>query len=74
MVLQPGNALSGLVALDVASGKQNCFSPLTPDIVQRPVWMPDQSGLLAQSSLGHRSDCFRFLPRRKVARRNPRYE
>jgi eukaryotic-like serine/threonine-protein kinase len=50
MVLQPGTALSGLAALDVASGKQTVFFTSDSTIVQRPVWMPDKSGLLAQSS------------------------
>ena len=74
MVLQPGNAFSGLVAFDVASGKQKLFFTSESDIVQRPVWMPDESGLLAQSSLGHRQIVFVSYPERKVAQRNPRYQ
>jgi len=66
MVLQPGNALSGLVAFDVASGKQKLFFTSESDIIQRPVWMPDQSGLLAQSSLGHRQIVFVSYPDGKV--------
>jgi|HubBroStandDraft_6_1064221.scaffolds.fasta_scaffold31787_2 serine/threonine protein kinase len=66
MVLQPGDALSGLVALDVASGKQHQFFTSASDIVQRPVWMPDQSGLLAQSSLGHRQIVFVSYPDGKL--------
>ena len=66
MVLQPGDALSGLVALDVASGKQHQFFASASDIVQRPVWMPDQSGLLAQSSLGHRQIVFVSYPDGKL--------
>ncbi len=50
MVLQPGTALSGLAALDIASGKRTVFFTSDNIIVQRPVWMPDESGLLAQSS------------------------
>jgi len=43
---QPGDALSGLVAIDVQSGKQNLFST-SPDLFfNRPVWLPDGSGLL----------------------------
>ena len=49
MVMQPGDAFSGLLTLDVASGKQKLFFTSGATIVQRPVWMPDQSGLLAQS-------------------------
>jgi serine/threonine protein kinase len=52
MVLQPGNAFSGLTALDIASAKQTLFFSSDTTIVQRPVWMPDGSGLLAQSAFG----------------------
>ena len=50
MVLQPGSALGGLVALDLASGKQRLFFVSESSIVQRPVWMSDGSGLLALST------------------------
>jgi Tol biopolymer transport system component len=50
-VLQPGDALSGLAAIDVASGKQHLFFMSDSAIVRRPVWMSDGSGLLALSSL-----------------------
>jgi Tol biopolymer transport system component len=50
MVLQPGNAFSGLTALDIASEKQTLFFSSDTTIVQRPVWMPNGSGLLAQSA------------------------
>jgi serine/threonine protein kinase/sugar lactone lactonase YvrE len=66
MVLQPGNALSGLVELDVASGKQNLFFSSASDIIQRPVWMPDRSGLLAQSSLDRRQIVFISYPDGKL--------
>src|SRR5580692_5345912 len=62
MVLQPGNAFSGLVTLDVASGKQKLFFTSGTSIVQRPVWMPDQSGLLAQSSFNHNQIVFVSYP------------
>jgi serine/threonine protein kinase/sugar lactone lactonase YvrE len=66
MVLQPGDALSGLVAFDVATRKQSLFFTSASDIVQRPVWMPDSSGLLAQSSLGHRQLVFVSYPDGKL--------
>ncbi len=66
MVLQPGDALSGLTALDVASVKQKVFYSSASDIVQRPVWMPDQSGLLALSTLGHRQVVFVSYPDGKL--------
>ncbi len=66
MVLQPGDAFSGLVALDVAGGKQKVFFTSASDIIQRPVWMPDQSGLLAQSSLVHAQIVFVSYPDGKL--------
>jgi len=66
MVLQPANAFSGLVALDVASRKQISFFASASDILKSPVWMPDSSGLLAQSSLGHRQIVFVSYPDGKL--------
>ncbi len=66
MVLQPGSAFSGLAALDVASGKQKLFFTTDASIVQRPVWMPDQSGLLAQSTLGRNQIVFVSYPDGKL--------
>src|SRR5579863_2114494 len=62
MVLQPGNAFSGLVTLDLASGKQKLFFTSDASIVQRPIWMPDQSGLLAQSSFNRNQIVFISYP------------
>ena len=50
VAIQPGTALSGLVAIDVASGKQRLFFTTNDRIVQHPVWMPNGSGLVALSS------------------------
>src|SRR5713226_9081587 len=47
VVAQPGGALSGLVAVDVASGKQNLFFTSNTSFLSRPVWLPDGTGLLA---------------------------
>jgi len=66
MVLQPGDAFSGLVAFDVASGQQKLFFTSGASIVQRPVWMPDQSGLLAQSALGRNQIVFISYPEGKL--------
>ncbi len=50
VVLQPGNAFSGLEAIDLATHKRYVF--FTSDsILQRPVWMPDGSGLAALSQM-----------------------
>jgi serine/threonine protein kinase/sugar lactone lactonase YvrE len=62
MAIQPGDAFSGLVALDIATGKQKLFFTSALDIIQRPAWMPDQSGLLAQSNLGHAQIVFVSYP------------
>jgi eukaryotic-like serine/threonine-protein kinase len=62
MVLQPGNAFSGLVALDVASGQRRLFFTSSDSIVQRPVWMRDQDGLVALSSLTHSQLIFVSYP------------
>jgi eukaryotic-like serine/threonine-protein kinase len=62
MVLQPGDAFSGLVGFDVSSGKQTLFFTSAMDIVQRPVWMPDGSGVLAQTNLGRRQIVFVSYP------------
>jgi eukaryotic-like serine/threonine-protein kinase len=45
-ISQPGDALSGLVAIDVESGKRNLFVTSNDKFFQRPVWLPDGSGLL----------------------------
>jgi eukaryotic-like serine/threonine-protein kinase len=45
-ISQPGDAFSGLVAIDVESGKQNLFVTSKDLYFQRPVWLPDGSGLL----------------------------
>ena len=45
-VLQPGNALSGLMAVDVASRKQRLVLS-TDASLEVPTWLPDGNGLLA---------------------------
>jgi serine/threonine protein kinase len=44
-VTQPGNALSGLMAVDAASGKQRLVLG-TESAVAVPTWLPDGNGLL----------------------------
>jgi len=41
------DAISGLVAIDVATGKQKLFSTIPFGFPSRPVWLPNGSGLLA---------------------------
>jgi eukaryotic-like serine/threonine-protein kinase len=66
MVLQPGNAFSGLATYDVASGKEKLFFTSDMSIVQRPVWMPDESGLLAQETFGRNQIVFVSYPDGKM--------
>jgi eukaryotic-like serine/threonine-protein kinase len=66
MVLQPGTAFSGLVALDVASGKQRLFFTSDDRIVQRPVWMPDGRGLIALTQFSDNQIVFISYPDGKL--------
>ncbi|MGA8215838.1 MAG: protein kinase [Candidatus Sulfotelmatobacter sp.] len=45
-VSQPAGALSGLVAIDIESGKRKLFATAKDKFFQKPVWLPDGSGLL----------------------------
>jgi Tol biopolymer transport system component len=47
-VLQPGNALTGLMAVDAKTGQQHLFVS-SNDILALPTWMPDGRGLLVLS-------------------------
>ncbi len=51
VVSQPGNALSGLVAIDVESGKQNLFMTVDKLFFVRPTWLPEGKGLLVLGQL-----------------------
>ena len=44
---QPGDALGGMDAIDVETGKRNRFLISKDLFFSRPVWLPDGSGLLA---------------------------
>ena len=46
-VSQPGDALGGMAAFDVQSGKRNLFLISKDLFFPRAVWLPDGSGLLA---------------------------
>jgi serine/threonine protein kinase len=61
-VLQPGDAFSGLVAVDVATGKQRLFFTSDSYIVERPVWMSNGSGLVALADLGRKQIIFVSYP------------
>jgi eukaryotic-like serine/threonine-protein kinase len=65
MVLQPGAAFSGLVALDVASGKQQLFFTSDDRLVQRHVWMPDGKGLIALTQFSGNQIAFVSYPEGK---------
>ncbi len=47
--IQAGDALTALVAVDVATGKQQIFFSAKSAIMNRPLWLPDGRGLLALS-------------------------
>ena len=46
-IIQPGDALGGLVAVDASTGKQNLVFESKDGFLFQPVWLPDGSGLLA---------------------------
>ncbi len=48
-VSQPGDALTGLIAIDANSGKQRIFFASPSTIVSKPTWMSNGSGLFALS-------------------------
>jgi len=62
MTLEPGDAFSGLVEIDVATGHQRVFATSADSVVDHPVWMPDGRGLLAVSSLLRRQIVFVSYP------------
>jgi Tol biopolymer transport system component len=47
--IQAGDALTALVAVDVATGKQQIFFSAKSAIMDRPLWLPNGRGLLALS-------------------------
>lgn len=49
VVTQPGDALSGLVAVDAGTGQQHLILS-SGDALAFPIWMPDGKGLLALDS------------------------
>ena len=48
-VLQPGDALAGLMAVDAKTGQQHLFLS-SKDVLALPTWMPDGNGLLVLDS------------------------
>jgi serine/threonine protein kinase/Tol biopolymer transport system component len=50
LINEPAGAISGLVAVDPLSGKQSIFFLSQWGSLNKPVWLPDGSGLLALSS------------------------
>jgi eukaryotic-like serine/threonine-protein kinase len=50
VINRPGHALSGLVAINALTGRQNLFFEFNSGFLYKPVWLPDGSGLLALSS------------------------
>ncbi|HKT90260.1 MAG TPA: protein kinase [Candidatus Sulfotelmatobacter sp.] len=52
-VAQPGTALSGLAAIDVANGKSHLFATSKDVFFVRPMWLPDGKGLLVLGQLAY---------------------
>jgi len=50
---QPGDALSGLVAIDVETGRRKVFVTSKEQYFTRPVWLPDGKGLLVLGDNGY---------------------
>lgn len=65
--LQPGDALGGLIAIDVASGQQHLFATSPQSILQRPVWLADGSGLITLSALTHNQIVYISYPDGKIS-------
>ena len=59
-VIGPGDALSGLVAIDVANGKRSLFVTSNDLFFTLPSWLPDGSGLtvLGDSAYGAHTQIF----------------
>jgi len=51
VVSQPGTALSGLVAVDPGTSKQNLFMTSDRLYFVRPMWLPDGKGMLVMGQL-----------------------
>jgi len=49
-VMQPGEALSGLVAIEVSSGKRKLLLSSNDALLSVPLWLPNGSGLIYLSS------------------------
>ena len=50
-IAQPGDALSGLAAIDVETGKRNLFITAKTLFFVRPMWLPDGKGILVLGQL-----------------------
>ena len=77
--LQPGDAISGLVTVDAATGEQKLVYKDKGRFLSKPVWLPDGSGLLALSyspeSAFQRGQIVRDrLSRPANSRRHPRHQ
>jgi eukaryotic-like serine/threonine-protein kinase len=66
MVIQPPGGLSGLVAIDIASGKQQIFYIAKDRLIQRPVWMADGAGLVALFQTGRNQIAYVSYPDGKM--------
>jgi len=47
VIFQQGDAISGLTSVDASTGKQTSIFEAKDGLLYKPVWLPDDSGLLA---------------------------
>jgi serine/threonine protein kinase len=64
-VLQPGDALTGLMAVDAKTGRQQLFLSFAVDL-GLPIWMPDNNGLLLLVGYPRQQIFFVSYPEGKV--------
>ena len=64
-VVQPGQALGGLVAYDIATNKQRLFFSSDDQLVRGIVWMPNGRGLVGLTEVGHTQVIFVSYPEGK---------
>ncbi len=50
VIFEPGDAISGLMAVDATTGKQNLVYAAKDASLDKPTWLPDGNGLLVISS------------------------
>jgi eukaryotic-like serine/threonine-protein kinase len=65
--LLPEGAASGLVTLEVSSGKRQTFYTSPATLLQRPLWMPDGSGVAVLSGIARNQIAYVSYPDGKLS-------